>query len=292
MKAITTILILCAIHSVMAQSYSETEKREIAFEKQSDSNVLYLANISGGIKVEAYNGDKVVLEAKKTVKAKTEERLERSKTELNLGVIDRLDTIIVYIAGPCGQFGNKNRLYGRKTGKGWSYDWGNCEYDYDFKYDFTLKVPSNMNLYLATINEGNVEVTGVKGSLDVNNVNGAITLKQISGKTNAHTINGDVNLEYNTLPNEASSYYTLNGNINAFYPKGLRADMTFKSFNGDFYTNIEKLEYKTAVVEKKKTGKTDGLAYQVDSRSAISVGGGGVSLDFETFNGDVFVKEQ
>lgn len=292
MKTITTtILMLGLVTGIMAQSYSETESREITFENNSSNNVFYLSNINGGITVEAYQGEKILLEAKKTVKAKSEDRLERSRTELNLAVVDRMDTIIVYVKGPCGAFGDESR-HGRNKGKGWNYNWGNCEYEYDFKYDFTLKVPENMNLYISTINQGDIEVTGVSGTLNVHNVNGAISLLQVSGKTKVHTINGDVTLEYSQLPEESSSYYTLNGNINAFYPKGLKADMTFKSFNGDFYTNIEQLEYKPAVVKKKKLDKADGLAYQVDSRSAISVGGGGVSLDFETFNGDVYIKEQ
>lgn len=288
---ITIVLTCCMLNVLMAQSYSENVRQEIAFETIASGNVFYLANINGGIKVEGYDGEKIILEARKEVKAKTEERLQKSRTELSIGIIDRHDTIVVYVKGACGAFDNRGRRAKKDNGR-WNYHWNNCEYDYDFKYDFTLKVPKNMNLYLSTINEGNVEVKDVSGSLVVNNVNGAISLSQIAGLAKVHTINGDVTLEYQDLPKEASSYYTLNGDINAMFPKGLKADMTFKSFNGDFYTNIEKLEYKQAMVEKNETGKAGGLAYKVDSRSAISVGGGGVALDFETFNGDVFVKEQ
>lgn len=293
MKTITTTLLaLCMVTLVMGQSYMETEKRELAFESRNVNNVFYLSNINGSIKVEGYDGDKIMLEAAKTVIAKNQERLDRSRTELSLGVIDRVDTIIVYIQGPCGTFTNKDFGYRKNRGSGWGYQWNDCDFDYDFKYDFTLKVPRNLNVYLSTINDGNVEVNGVGGALNVNNINGSITLEQVSGKARVHTINGDVNVRYKELPKEASSYYTLNGDINAYYPKGLRASMTFKSFNGDFYTNIAQVEQRQALVKKKKTDSDEGLSYKVDSRSAIDVGGGGVALDFETFNGDVFVKEQ
>ena len=285
---ITTILASLMAGNLPAQGYSEDIKQEISFEKPGVANVFYLTNINGSIKVEAYDGQQVILEAKKQVKAKNNERLERSRQELSLGVIDRYDTIIVYVKGPCGAFGIKGNKHGESR---WNYNWNNCEYDYDFKFDFTLKVPKTMNLYLSTINEGDIDVSSVSGSLNVNNVNGGISLKQVSGLAKVHTINGNVTLDYQSLPKEASKYYTLNGDINVLFPKGLKADMTFKSFNGDFYTNIEKLEYKQAMVEKKPAGKSGGLAY-VDSRTAISVGGGGVNLDFETFNGDVFVKEK
>ncbi|MBL6448142.1 DUF4097 family beta strand repeat protein [Fulvivirga sp. 29W222] len=285
-KITTTILTCCLAGTLFAQSYSEKILREIAFEQQSIANVLYLANINGSIHVEAYDGQKIIVEAEKKVRAKTNERMERSKHELSLGVLDRYDTIIVFIKGPCGTLNYKED----QRGKG--YNWNNCEYDYEFKFDFTLKVPKDLNLYLSTINEGDVEVNGVLGSLNVNNVNGAITLKQVSGLAKVHTINGDVTMEYQNLPKEPSTYYTLNGDINALFPKGLKADMTFKSFNGDFYTNIKQLEYKSATVEKKSMSKSGGLEYKVDSRYAISVGGGGVTLDFETFNGDVTIKEK
>lgn len=290
-QIITMCFILLGVSAAQAQ-FEETLKEEIVFEKQDVHNVFYLANINGGIKVEAYNGDKIMLEARKKIDAKTTARLDEARQELSLGIIDRYDTIIVYIKGACEKFGRYNRRYGKENVT-WNYNWNDCEEcNYDFSFDFTLKVPQSLNLYLSTINKGDISVAGVAGNLNVHNVNGAIRLDGVAAQVHANTINGDVDINYKQLPEAGSRsfFYTLNGDINANYPKGLKADMSFKSFNGDFYTNIDEIEYKPAMVSNEEE-RGEGVSFKLDVRSMISVRGGGVPLDFETFNGDVFVRE-
>ena len=290
MKRITTTLLAMLLAMVLkAQSYSETINKEITFKNNSPANVLHVANLNGGIKVEAYAGDKVLMQIKKKVNAKTQQQLEESKEKLRIGVMEDLDTVIVFIEGPCES--SKKQQDRRGAGGEWFYNQCNCDYEYQFTFDFSIKVPKDLNLYVSTINHGDISVSGVSGSLHVRNINGSITMSGVAGQADVHTVNGDVTLDYAALPNATSSYYTLNGDINALFPKGLKADMTFKSYNGDFYTNIDQLEYKSAVVEK-RSNEGSGIGFKLDSRSAMSVGGGGVLLDFETFNGDVFVKEK
>jgi hypothetical protein len=65
--------------------------------------------------------------------------------------------------------------------------------------------------------------------------------------------------------------------------------MSFESFNGDFFTNIDKLESLPVRVEKENTN--DGIKYKV-SGNRYKIGSGGAFLDFETFNGDVYLKEK
>jgi hypothetical protein len=81
----------------------------------------------------------------------------------------------------------------------------------------------------------------------------------------------------------------LNGDINALFVKGLAANMSFKSFNGSLYTNVPKLEGLPAVLERKESN--DGLKLKVSS-NRFKIGSGGALQDFETFNGDVIVKEK
>ena len=293
MKKVTTTLInlvvvLCSTVA-LGQQFKDTITKEFKFESASNNNVFLLANVVGNITVEGYSGDKIILEAERILHAKSNERLEKAKSEIGLGVVDHLDTIIVFVNGPCGNASAQRWV--SAGGKKRNNHWNNCKYQYRYKMNFKLKVPQNQNLYLSTVNEGDINVKGVRGSLDVHNVNGAIALKGISGKINAHTINGDVDLDYLKAPNEESYYYTLNGDINAYYPKGLKASMTFKSFNGDFYTNIERVEHRPMMVEH-SASKKQGVSFKVDAKSVITVGGGGTLLAFETFNGDVYIKEK
>lgn len=278
-----------------AQKHSEKINRELSFEKKSAANALIIANINGQVNVTGYEGDKIVVEVEKVIMAKTDERLERGKSEIQLGIVDLADTLILYVDGLCGGFGRTDgkRNWSRVSG-GWGYNWNNeCNnregrQDYEYRMNFTVKVPASLNLSVSTINNGDVQVQNVKGAVHANNINGAIKLSKLAGKTEAHTINGDVDLDYVDNPRSDCRYYSLNGDINAFFRKGLAANVSFESFNGDLYTNIDQLVAMPTELEKKETSK--GMKYKIGGMR-YQVGSGGVRLDFETFNGNVYLKE-
>lgn len=288
----TLLLALCTTWSVVAvaQTSQETITKSLTFEKASMSNVFYLANINGSVTVEGYEGSSIEITAVKSIKAKTQDRLDRAKEQIQLGVIDRMDTILVYVQGACGQFGKGNENW-RSNSQGWGYNWNDCEQEFDFKMEFNIKVPFESNVYVSTINAGDVTVNGVEGSVSANNVNGAIFLSQIGSIRYAHTINGDVTLEFTKQPDYNASYYSLNGDIRANFPTSLSADLSFKSYNGELYTNIKELQSLPQQVTMKKQENESGVKYKLDGKTLMRAGKGGIVLDFETFNGDVFVKE-
>lgn len=273
---------------MMAQTFTDKVTKELKFEKQGSGNTLILANINGSMKVVGYDGDKVMIEAERTINAKTDARLEQGKKEMQLQVIDRYDTLIVYVGGGCNHFG-----YNDKNRKHWAYQWDcdgrNCNPPYDYKFNFVVKVPSGINLEVSTVNDGNVSVENVKGNVKADNVNGAIRLAALAGPTYASTINGDVDVDYTLNPNKDSRYYSLNGDINALFVKGLAATLAFKSFNGSLYTNVPQMEGMPATLEKEKSAK--GVSLKI-GRNRYKIGSGGALLDFETFNGDVIIKEK
>ena len=294
-KFLVTLLWAMALHGV-AQTFNEKITKEIAFEKKG-SNTIMIFNINGDVKVEGYSGDKVLIEVSKHINAKTEARLEKGKQEIQLGIVDRADTLLVYVQGICNEFGRIKRKKNNWQGKwnGWGYNWNDCRggdcnnKEYDYQMDFTIKVPSSVSVLASTVNDGDVEVTGINGYVLADNVNGSIRLKNISGATNASTINGTVDLDYSSNPSGDSRYYSLNGDINANFKKGLAAQLTFKSFNGDFYSSLEDISPMAVVVEKYNKG--EGIQYKVNG-NRYKVRQGGPLLDFETFNGDVFLREK
>ncbi len=284
------MIVICLPLLVNAQSYTDKITRELKFEKASASNTLILANINGSMKVQGYDGDKILIEAERTIKAKTGARLEQGKQEMQLMQIDKFDTLIVYVGGGCNHFGYRTN---RRHDNGWSYNRncndGDCNPPYDYSFNFTVKVPSGINVEVSTVNDGNVTIENVKGKVKAENVNGAIRLSALAGQTYASTINGDVDVEYSHNPNQDSRYYSLNGDINALFVKGLAANVSFKSFNGDLYTNVQQMEGMPAIIEKTKSDQGTNLKI---GRNRFKIGSGGALLDFETFNGDVIVKEK
>ncbi len=300
MKTKLTIIIYAfALQMCVAQTFTDKITKEYSFEKKGAENALMIANINGDVKVTGYDGDKVIVEVTRTIRAKTNERLEQGKAELTLGSIDQADTLLFFVEGGCNEFGrnkrNKHNNDNWGSRGGWGYEWNNngrgrdCNPPYDYTLDFLVKVPVSVNLMLSTINDGDVIVENTKGALKVENVNGSIKLSKISSEATATTVNGDVDIEYLSNPVKDCRFYSLNGDINAWFQKGLAANMSFESFNGDFFTNVDRLESLPVMVEKEQ--RSEGTKYKVKG-NRFKIGNGGVFLDFETFNGDVYLKEK
>jgi len=294
------LITLCALipGMLMAQSFSEKITKELQFEKKTSASTLMILNINGFVRVEGYNGDKVLVEANKQIYAKTDERLERGKQEIQVGVIDRADTIILYVQGVCDEFGKgtgRNRNNHKRYG-GWGYNWRNncqgCDDDkqFDWDMDFTIKVPQGINVLASTINNGDVEMKNLNAYSSAENINGSIRMQNLSGTaTYASTINGDVDVDYSKNPNGECRYYSLNGDVNVLFVKGLAANVGFESFNGDLYTNVNNLETLPSMMTKADKGK--GVSYKLGG-SRFKIGSGGPFLDFETFNGNAYIKEK
>ncbi|HEY9006834.1 MAG TPA: hypothetical protein VIM75_11900 [Ohtaekwangia sp.] len=292
MKTLVLIGMLLAAAGLHAQTHTEKITKEFTFEKKSADNALMIANINGSIKVEGYTGDKILVEVTKTIYAKTQARLEKGKEKIQLGVIDRADSIILYAEGECNKFGRKTNR-GGKNQRGWGYSWENndrsCNEEYDYRLDFFVKVPASINIDVSTINNGDVSVQQVSGVVIANNINGSIKLQNLVREAVASTINGDVDIDYSTNPKKDCRFYSLNGDINAQFRKGLGANLSFESFNGNFFTNIDKLETMPVQIEKSNNG--EGIRYKING-NRYQAGAGGALLDFETFNGNVYLKEK
>jgi len=300
------IILILASLQLRAQTFTEKITKEFTFEKKGADNAVLIANINGSVKVEGYAGDKIIVEVNKSIYAKTNERLEKGKADIQLGVIDRADTLIFFVEGTGASFGRK--LENRRNSNswhhaGWGYDWCcngngngngncncNCRTEFDYKMDFVVKVPSSVHVVTSTINEGNISVSNVSGAVVADNINGSITLNKLVREARASTINGDLDVEYVTNPTKDCRFYSLNGDINALFQRGLAANMSFESFNGSFYTNIDKLENIPVKLEKKESDK--GTRYKVNGNRYKIGPGGSTFLDFETFNGNVYLKEK
>ncbi|GGD61483.1 hypothetical protein GCM10011514_26880 [Emticicia aquatilis] len=274
------VVLSCTNAPAQEPKFTETIKKEFVV---SPSSVLAVYNIDGFIKVEGYEGNKVLIEVEKTISGKTNEIVEEGKREFKLEFEQKADSLIAYISEPFDSRPNRNRDR-----------WNKDEYrkiHYRYNLDFTIKVPKSMNLAVSTINNGDVMIADVNGLLKANNINGKITLKNVKAATEVRTINGDVNINYISSPPDNAKYYTLNGNLNISYPADFSADCEFKTFQGDFYTDFDNVEKLPARVTK-TTNETDkGTTHKLSKGSIIRIGTGGKSLKFETFNGNVYIKK-
>lgn len=273
---------LCCLQMpLVAQHYSEHISKEFKPLKDAAATTLFIYNIDGFVKVQGYNGDKVVLEMDETISADDNTTLETGKKEFKLGFDQRNDSIIAYIAAPFDSRPCQNCRCNNDR---------NIEYRYHV--DYTVKVPFAMNLHISTVNNGDIAINDVSGVLHVNNVNDKITIINASGTTYAHTVNGDVTVNYLKNPPEQSSYYTINGNIRVNFQSDLSADLQFKSMHGDFFTDFPDAQLLPVTTTKKQEGKNGSIVYKIGKKMAVRFGKGGKVFQFETLNGNVYIKKQ
>ncbi len=264
------------------KEFTEVLKKELSFETMSNERMLEVQNLNGSISVEGYEGDMVLVEVEKTIKAENGNDLELGKKEIGIKVLREGNKFIVYANVPNMHYEN-----GRFT----SINCGQWEESqYHHVLNFKVKMPKNSKLRVSTINEGEVYVKNTRGSfIEANNINGGIELTNITGQTKVHCINGEVGISYADNPSAVSSYYSLNGDINITYQKDLSADIVFKSMNGELFTDFD-IERQYAKTTKDESGKKN-TKYRYESKPVVQIGRGGLSFDFETLNGDVIIKK-
>ena len=261
------------------KEFSEKISKEVPFANTSE-NTLIIKNVFGSISVEGYDGDKVVMEVKRTIKAKTTSNLELGKKELQLMVTSDANRIILRPDAPYIEFDDESLRY----------NWCNRkELSYEHSLDFEVKVPRSVKIHVSAVNNGEVLVKDMEGSyIEVSNINGGITLDNVSGKTDLHCINGDVSITYGNNPSKASKYYSLNGDINVKYQHELSANVSFKTMNGELFTDFDVARQFT---ETKRSSENNKARFKYEATPKLQIGNGDVALDFETLNGNVYLKK-
>lgn len=264
----------------LCQEKKETIAKEFPVSPDR-SATLWIDNINGSVSVEGYNGSAVMIKAVKWVKSSSGEELEKSWQRLQLKFEQYNDTIAAYPDGICDC--NCDSHHRRRS-------WNNCDFQDDFSIDFTIKVPDRVNLYLSTVNKGDITVDNTDASLKIRNVNGGITLDGVSGASDVSTVNGDVLITYSKNPGANSRYYTLNGKLTVYFRPDLSADMSFKSFNGNFYTDFN-IDMLPATILVSSGQEKQGMTYKIERKTMARVGRGGINLRFETFNGNIYIRK-
>ncbi len=278
-------LVIIPFQAVTAQHYTETITKEAQFQNPDNpDNRLLVYNINGSVSVEGYDGQEVKITAQKKLENIAQQKADQTLEELKFVVEENGDQVLVHLDAPFIEV--------KKAGGQVSYRIDDWDRDYDFVVDITIKVPSDLNLDISTINNGKVSIADVTPEeLIATNVNGAVELTNISGRTQTRTVNGDIRASYTVSPSDDSSYETLNGTIEVLFPENLSADIRFKSFHGDLYSNFENIKRLSSEIATSKEDDGNSTAYRINKFSPIRIGNGGPTFSFEVLNGDVYIKQ-
>jgi hypothetical protein len=285
MKKIVLISLIIGLFGVIAleaKSWSVKEKEEIRktfkFQDPSKPRELLVDNIFGSIEVEGYEGQEVKLFIYKTLKGQSKKKIQKAREEVKLEITEEGNTIDLYVDGP---FRCHNK---RGRGKKWR------DPGYEVQFDFDLKVPQKINLYLQTVNNGNIEVQNVDGEFEIKNVNGKIVMTEVGGAGQAHTVNGEVRVLFSRNPESDCSFHTINGPIEITFCKNLSADFRLKTFNGEAYSDYP-FSYISgrAAIQGRKKGK---YVYKSDRFIGIRVSKGGPEIKMDTLNGNILISKR
>ena len=261
--------------------YKFEEKDEIRqtlkFQDPAKPKALHVDNVFGSIDVQAYDGSEVELVAHKTIRAKTQDKIQKAKTDVKLDITAEGGDIDIYVDGP----------FRCQTEDCKGINWR--DRGYEVHYDFVLKVPRKTGLALKTVTGGDVTVKGIEADFDVSNDNGKITMENVSGSGAAHTVNGEVKVGFSRNPGANCTFRTVNGDVALSFRDGLSADFKMKTFNGEAYSDFEVKALPSApAVKASQKGK---FVYKRDKFSQVRVGKGGPAITCDTLNGDILIKK-
>ncbi|WNJ17293.1 DUF4097 family beta strand repeat-containing protein [Pontibacter sp. G13] len=221
---------------------------------------------SGSIRVDAHDGEDVILEVSQKGKS------PKQKNSQNQGLRKIPNSSI-----------SLDILEDDNYVKIDSDSWGNTIH-------VRIKVPRNFDLKLDTYNDGDIVVTGVSGTHEVENYNGSISLKQVAGSVVASTYNGEVEVEMTSIDRNAQmAFTTYNGDIDLTLPENASFVAKMKTNNGDLNTDFDMQVLPTEVTQ----GRNSSGVYKVKVEGWVKgkVGTGGPEYRLNTYNGDIYIRK-
>ena len=130
------------------------------------------------------------------------------------------------------------------------------------------------NHELSTVN-GRLDVIGTQGYLEAGAVNGTIHIEEHRGSIEVETVNGAMHVEVrNAGENDNIALSTVNGSMQLFLSKSVRADIRFESFNGRLDSELP--------IETRGRRERNALEGTIN--------GGGVDIQLESINGNVTIR--
>ncbi len=242
----------------------------------SQHRSLEVDNVFGSIEVIGDTSDQVQLVVNKTTRAESKDKLEQARKEVTLDITQQEGSLKLYVNGPfrC-QCPDCVSFHGDEG--------------YVVKMDFQLRVPSDIDVKVKTVNEGRVLVRNINGSFLVRNVNGDIAMENVAGSGTARTVNGPVKVSFRQNPRESSDFRTVNGNVELRFAHDLSADFRFKTFNGGVYSDFPVTALPVhALQEEHRGGK---IIFRADRYTGARVNSGGPEIKVENLNGDIRILE-
>ncbi len=258
----------------------EQIEKTFRFDDPMKDNLLIVDNIWGDIMVTGTDDAEVRVKIRKCFSAESDEALAEMAEKVRLDIFEENDRVELYVEGP---FRDHDNGFERRVTWKKSY--------HEALYDFEIEVPMETFLELSTVNNGEIVIKNMNGNYKVNNVNGVINMERIGGSGEVYTVNGDVTIDFVMNPSQQSRFGSLNGEVLLYFISALSADFYLKTFNGAVYSDfpVSYLPVKAEMSVEEEKGR---YIYRMARQTAIRIGDGGVKVELDGFNGDMFILKK
>ena len=217
-----------------------------------------LINVNGRITAEPTDGNDVLVEGKRTAKARTDEGAKEMLSKLEIREEIGGSTVRVEARPP--------RM------RGWGHE-----------IEWTVKVPKGLTVDLRTTN-GGVRLNGLSGEIHAKTTNGGVKgTNLVIDSLEASVVNGGVEIELGSPldATDAVEITTVNGGVTLSLPAESKATIAARAVNGGVRASDElKIEKEEAANEHEARRRLNG-----------TMNGGGARVNISTTNGGVRINQ-
>lgn len=276
MNKIITVTGLAVLISNICYAAERVEKSKTwteEFPVRSDKPSLNIDNIWGDVIVRPGKPGEILVTIAEHRSAPDQRRFDRSLETLELTIEADESGVDLYV-------GNQDR------------DWrgrNNCR-DCEVNYKFDVVVPVDTYLDVSTVNDGHIDIAGIKGNVSADNVNGSIAVAGMHNCDELNSINGEVDIAFKKKPGENCNISTINGDITLKLPKNTGIDVAMDLFNGRMLTQlpVAPLTLPAKVEHTEKNGRHQ---YLIEQHAGVRIGAGGPTFTISSMNGDIRIQK-
>lgn len=259
---------------ITGNSYSYDEHHEMPV---SGAPTIDIFNMFGNVDVQPSDGDRVVLDVKKTVRASSKEEADRLSSEFTFGILNDGSTVRIASNRDSSGAGGR-RISGRQR----------------FKSSLTVRVPKGSPLRVnnrngrvsiqdlagnqnVTNRYGQVDVQRVDGDIEVTNSFGEVDVRDVKGAITVKGRFGDVRLDLQNPPQKDVSLSLQFGDIRLRLPSNASFGLEARTAFGDVRSEFGRLNEDSSNRERLMRGR---------------VGEGGPQIHVETRFGDIRLQKR
>lgn len=166
--------------------------------------------------------------------------------------------------------------------------------DTDWRADrvrLTARIPRRADLYLDTVDGGEIIVSNVTGELHLENTNGPITARNIRGSVIAESVNESIDVSFTEIAGaeSATALASVNGDLTLAIPENTGVRLHLDTASGQIYSDFEvDAQHSEPIIERDEDD--DGIQVRVESIIIVDINGGGPVVRMKTLHGDIRIR--